>query len=80
LQGSAQNRDISLYKINNFINLITVKLKIFPDKNIGGNNICDYKIPIFMQQEGHFLTVKIFTANIFIRKYFLFFYLGDGGS
>jgi hypothetical protein len=49
----------------------TTKLKISADKNICGNNICGQKIPFFLVQEGDFSTAKIFSANIFIRKFFV---------
>jgi hypothetical protein len=48
---------------------MTVKPKIFADKNICENNICGMKIPLFHNQEGHFHAAKIFTANIFIRNF-----------
>jgi hypothetical protein len=48
----------------------TVKLKIFADKNVGDNNICGMKITLMRKEQGYFHNAKIFTANIFIRKFF----------
>jgi hypothetical protein len=56
------------------LNLDTVKQKFSADKNICGNNNCGSKITVFLKQVGHFTDAKIFTANIFIRKFF-----GDNG-
>jgi hypothetical protein len=51
--------------------MYTVKVKIFADKNICENNICGYKMTLFLAHKGDFHTTKIFTANIFIRKFFV---------
>jgi hypothetical protein len=57
---------------------VTVKLKIFADKNICEIIFAIRKYPcslcqIKKQQKGDFTTAKIFTANIFIRNFFFFF-------
>jgi hypothetical protein len=57
-------------KKKTFAKLHTVIAKKIADKNICGNNICGWKIYLFLPQKGDFPTAKIFTANIFIRKKF----------
>jgi hypothetical protein len=52
------------------MNINTVITKKIADKNICGKYFCDQKMALFLMQEGHFLTVNIITANIFIRKNF----------
>jgi hypothetical protein len=53
------------------LKLITVKLKIFADKNIGDKYFCGQKMTLLRKEQVHFPTTNIITAKIFIRKFFV---------